>query len=79
MDILATAVSGLNDAVNRFNRASTQLLDATSGDDNADAPGAIADMVEAKVQFGAGLATVRMADEMLKALLDVTSDHANDV
>ena len=79
MDILATAVTGLNSAVNRFNRASTQLLDATSGDDKADAPGAIADMIEAKVQFGASVATVRMADDMMKALLDITSDHARDV
>jgi len=79
MDILATAASGLNSAVNRFNRASTQLLDATSGDDKADAPSAIADMVESKAQFGASLATVRMADEMMKALLDITSDHPTGV
>jgi hypothetical protein len=71
MNAIPSAALAITNAFTRFDRASEKLLAATSGASNDDPAQAIVEQIEAKAQLRAGLATVRIADEMLKALLEM--------
>ena len=66
-----SAIAGISNATYRFERASQRLLESTSGVSNDDPAEAIVDMVQAKTQFRANIATLRAADDMTATLLDI--------
>ncbi len=74
MSSLLSGVSAITNGVARFERASQSLLRASAGDESADAAGAIVEQISAKHQVAAGAATVRLADDMYKALLEIGRD-----
>ena len=71
INAISAWLGGMNDAVSRFNRASQNLLEGTSGASDADPVAAIVDQMQAKVQFKASAVTLRAADEMMSSLLDI--------
>lgn len=60
---------GMSRALDRFDRASTRLAQSASGDVVRDR----VDQIAAQRTFEANLSTVRTADDMLGALLDITA------
>mgnify|MGYP000877331479 FL=1 len=72
--IFAIAVSGMNDALSRFSRASEKVVQSTSGAANDNLPEAITEQIEAKTAFIANAHTIRIADDMMRALLDIGAD-----
>ncbi|HVY03382.1 MAG TPA: hypothetical protein VG983_06965 [Caulobacterales bacterium] len=77
MSIAPTAASAISDALSRFDRASTDLVASVSGQSDKDPAQAIAQQVEAKAEFEAGVGTVRIADEMFKALIQIGLETSN--
>lgn len=73
--LLPTAAAALDDASARFERAGARLIDATSGTGDADAGGALVDMVQAKVQYRAAVRVIQFSNEMWDALLEIGADH----
>lgn len=71
MDMLATGARTISDATQRFASASEALVKAASRGDIGEAAEAAVNQIAAKASFGAGLATVRIADEMMQALLEL--------
>lgn len=67
MSIISPAAAAMTNAMTRFERASQTLVH--SGASDVDAVESIVEIIEAKHQFKAGVATVRIADEMLAELL----------
>jgi flagellar hook protein FlgE len=66
-DIMATAVSGLNSATQRFEASARR----TVTDRNADLAGELVTQKLASFDFHANLKVVKTADEMMKAALDI--------
>lgn len=60
---------GMSSAIDRFDRASMRLARSASGDLARDR----VDQISAQRTFEANLSTVRTADDMLGALLDITA------
>lgn len=72
MDISAIALSGLQNAQNRFDRAAAGVTRATlNPGDSVDLSQQAVDMLAAKTQFGASIRVAHVADEMQKSLLDM--------
>lgn len=71
MSAIPHAAEAMTSASGRFEHASARLLEAASGAGNGDMATPITQMIEAKVQFQAGVALIRFADEMYQALLDI--------
>jgi len=74
MSVTAAALNALSNATARFASASTDLLASVSGQSNADSGAAIAQQIEAKTQFDAGVGVVKISDEMYNALIQVGLD-----
>ncbi|MGE3250804.1 MAG: flagellar basal body rod protein [Hyphomonadaceae bacterium] len=55
----------------RFTRASDELIDAVSGEGSADPAAALVEALEAKLQFEASVLVIHAWDDMMGALLDV--------
>jgi hypothetical protein len=72
--VFATAVSGMNAAMSKFARASERLVQSASGAGADDPAEAIAEQIEAKTAFTANIHTIRVADDMMRALLDIGAD-----
>ena len=68
--IIASAFA-LTSAFTRFDRANEKLLGAVTGASDDDPAAAIGEQIEAKIAVKASVATVRIADEMFKALLEI--------
>jgi flagellar hook protein FlgE len=67
--VFATAVSGMNAAMSKFARASERLVQSPAG--AGDPAEAITEQIEAKTAFTANVHTIRVADDMMRALLDI--------
>jgi len=77
MEALASSRLGMAQALARFDRAGAAVVRATSAPSTAkdvEPIKAIADMVEAKHQFRASVQTARVADEMLRELLELQEE-----
>lgn len=68
------AALALTSALDRFGHASVRVPEAVTGDDDAGAAEALADMMEARTQAKVGVALIRFADEMWDALLDIARE-----
>jgi hypothetical protein len=75
MDAMSSSVAGIQDGVRRFERASRDLMQSVSG---ASAPQprpspetAIVEQISAENQVRANASTVRAAQQMYGALLDI--------
>jgi flagellar hook protein FlgE len=66
-DIMATAVSGLNSATQRFEASAGR----TVTDRNADLANELVTQKLASFDFQANLKVIKTADEMMKAALDI--------
>jgi flagellar hook protein FlgE len=66
-DIMATALSGLNSATERFEASAKR----TVSDKNADLPGELVTQKLAALDFQANLKLIKTADEMMKSALDI--------
>ena len=74
MSVTSIGLDAISNATARFERASTDLLSAVEGGSDADAGAAIGNQIEAKAQMEAGVGTVRIADEMFHALMQIGQD-----
>ena len=74
MDPISSSVQAINAAFTRYDRASKNLLDGVSGVSDADPAVAMAEQVVAKRQVQASVATVRIADEMFRELLQISRE-----
>lgn len=70
MSAISAAAAGLNDALVRFAGASQRVAQSTT-DPDVDAAKAVADMIVAETQAKATKSTVNIADEMMRALLEM--------
>lgn len=75
MTAIPHAAEALTSASGRFERASARLLEAASAGGSDAMTSSLVEMTEAKVQFRAGVAVVRFADEMWDALLDLAKEE----
>ena len=66
---IRNAMYGMSGAIDRFDRASARLAQSTPEDLVRDR----VEQITAKRTFEANLATVRTADDMVGALLDITA------
>jgi flagellin-like hook-associated protein FlgL len=66
-----SAITGINNAASRFERASQQLIEGVSGISGDDPARAIVDLTQAKTALKAGVQVLRAADQMTGALLDM--------
>jgi hypothetical protein len=72
--ILATAAAAMTGALSRFDNAGQALLGAVAmGGEGA--PEAVGAMIEAKTQFSAGAALVRLSDDMMRELIDAAANE----
>jgi hypothetical protein len=71
MNPIATAAAGMTSAFGRFDSAATNLSQSVTGQSTSDPATAAADEISAKQQVLASTATFHVADQMLKALLDI--------
>lgn len=74
MTAIPHAAEALTSASGRFERSSARLLEAASGVGGGDMAEALVEMSGAKIQFKAGLAVMRFADEMWDALLELAQE-----
>ena len=66
---LSSAMSGMADAANRFDRASARI----ARPEPSDLVGDRVDQITATHDFAANVATVRAADEMIGMLIDIVA------
>ncbi len=71
MTAIPHAALALTSALDRFGHARSRMLEAVTGAGDADIGAALADMAAAKAQVKAGIAVIRLSDDMLAALLDI--------
>ncbi|HWA01248.1 MAG TPA: flagellar basal body rod C-terminal domain-containing protein [Caulobacterales bacterium] len=71
MSIVSTPATAIANAFTRYDTASRRLLSAVQGGANVDAGAAVAQQIEAKHQLQAAVNTVRIGDEMFKALIQI--------
>jgi len=71
MDAINIARYGMMNAAQRLDSAATKIADPDGGFD----PTSAVDLTLAKTQFKANIATIRIADEMQRALLDLQTDR----
>ncbi len=72
MDALQNATIGMTNAVSQLDAAASRVAGAGPVDDRAYAQAAV-DLAQSKAQFAANVAVVRVADQMMGALLDITT------
>jgi flagellar hook protein FlgE len=77
MSAISSPASALASAFDRFERSSARALEAVSGAGDADLSVAMAEQIEAKHALQANVAVVRFADEMWKALIDLSREPRN--
>jgi hypothetical protein len=70
MTAIPHAALALTSALGRFEFAGSRLLEAATGAGDA-AEAALVDLIEAEAQAKAGVALVRFADDVYRALLDI--------
>ncbi len=70
MSAISQASAGIVSALVRFERASAQVVSASSSG-QGDVVQPIADIVESRAQFQANAGALRAADEMTRVLLDI--------
>lgn len=75
MTAIPHAAEALTSASGRFERASARLLEAASGASAPHMAHALAELIEAKVQYKAGVAVVRFSDEMWRTLVEIGQDR----
>jgi hypothetical protein len=75
MTAIPHAALALTSALDRFEHATTQVLEAVTGAGDADLAQGLAQMSEAKTQVKASVAVVRFADEMLEALMEIGKEQ----
>lgn len=71
MTAIPHAALALTSALDRFGHARSRMLEAVTGAGDADMGAALADTAAAKAQVKAGIAVIRLSDDMLAALLDI--------
>jgi hypothetical protein len=71
MTAIPHAALALTSALDRFGHASARVLGAVTGDGESDLGAALVDMSAAKTQAKAGVALIRFADEMWRALIEI--------
>ncbi|MGQ0533704.1 MAG: hypothetical protein ACT4OF_13585 [Caulobacteraceae bacterium] len=71
MTAIPHAALALTSALDRFGHASARVLGAVTGGGEGDLGAALVEMSAAKTQAKAGVAAIRFADEMYKALLEI--------
>lgn len=74
MTAIPRAAEAMTSASGRFEHASARLLEAASGAP-ADMAEPLVELLAAKTQFKAGVATVRFADALWRELLDMQRDR----
>lgn len=74
MTAIPHAALALTSALDRFELAGVRALKAVTGADDADLGAALVEMSAAKTQAKAGVALIRMADEMYEALLKISQE-----
>ena len=70
MDPISTARYGMMAATQRLN-ASASRVAGMAGDDSVDYGAEAVTQIEAKQSFKAGVAVIKVADEMMQSLLDL--------
>jgi hypothetical protein len=71
MDAINTSLAGMTNAIRRFDRAATDVAQASSGASQASLESAIVETISARHQLEANAAVMRTADQMLGSLLDI--------
>jgi flagellar hook protein FlgE len=71
MNAISTATAGILSGMNRFDSASTTLIQSVSGQSTADPASAIVDQTTADEQVKASTAVLKTSDQMIKQLLDI--------
>ncbi len=71
MTAIPHAAEALTSALDRFGHASSRVLGAVTGADDADLGAALVEMSAAKAQAKAGIALIRFSDEMWQALVEI--------
>ena len=71
MTAIPHAAEALTSALDRFGHASSRVLGAVTGGDEADLGSALVDMSAAKTQVRASVAVIRFSEEMWRALVDI--------
>jgi len=74
MTAIPHAAQALTSALDRFELASVRVLGAVTGADDEDLGSALVAMSAAKMQAKASVMTIRFADEMWDALLELGRD-----
>jgi hypothetical protein len=71
MTAIPHAALALTSALDRFGHASARVLEAVTGRDDVALGEAFVETMEAKTQAKAGVAVIRLSDEMLAALMEI--------
>lgn len=71
MNAISTAAAGVMSGVSQFDSASQTVINAASGQNNADLPSAMVDQTMAQTQVQASTAVLNASNRMLKQLLDI--------
>jgi hypothetical protein len=71
MTAIPHAAMALTSALDRFGHASARVLEAVTGDGDADLGAAFAEMAQAKTRAKAGVGIIRFSDEMQRALIEI--------
>jgi hypothetical protein len=72
MNAISSAAAGMISAIDRFDSSAITIGKASNGQAAADPAAAVVDEVTAQAQLKAATATLGVADQMLKSLLDIT-------
>jgi hypothetical protein len=75
MTAIPHAALALTSALDRFGHASARVLEAVTGGDDAGMAEAFVEMTEARAQTRAGVALIRLSDEMFDALLEIGQER----
>lgn len=79
MTAIPHAAVALTSALDRFEHASMQVLEAVTGSDDANLGAGLAEMAAAKMQAKASIAVIRFSDEMWNALVKIGQEPGDDV
>jgi len=72
MDPISTARYGMMAATQRLNASASRVAgDAMTGENGVDYAAEAVTQIEAKQSFKAGVAVIKVADQMMQALLDL--------
>jgi len=71
MTAIPHAAEALTSALDRFGHASSRVLEAVTGADEADLGSALVDMSAAKMQAKASIAVIHFSNEMWDALVEI--------